>query len=821
MSLCPLVIRYSTSIFCLLTTLAQAQEKTSVLPPVEQATFPPVVTLPRPLADGVVDVQDLQLEVFVNDMPAGLIGSFTQAPDGTLSAKAQELKEVGLRPPKGARADDVIKINSLPDVSYRVVGDSQAVYITASDGARQPKVIDALPQQKLQKATTSTGAVLNYSLYSSTDNFLDGSVDLFRGVSGGFDGRIFSKFGTLSQSFSASLSDGDLDGVKRLNTLWSYSDQDHLITYKAGDVVSDGLSWTRPVYLGGAQISRNFTLRSDLVTLPMPGFTGSAAVPSTIEIYTRNAKTFSADVPAGPFSVTNLPAYMGDGNAQVVLRDTLGRETRTTLPFYDTSDMLRQGLLDFSVEGGYPRRNYGTESNDYFNDPVGSASIRYGVTNALTLESHVEGGAGLINGGAGGVISVGGYGALSLAVAGSQYRESSGMLLSGSAQFSHGSYTFYGRLQQTFGQYDDIASISADDGSSDLINNGYYATAYKTYYSPRVPKTLIQASLGIPTPFDRASLNFSFTQIKSDDGDKSSIASASYSQSFFKSTSFYASIFKDLNDGDSFGLFAGLSVSFDNGINLNTGVEESPDGVAVAAGISKSEKHEEGSVGWNLRDREGVAANRSASASYRSKYGRIEGEVDQYDDTAQGSLWLDGAIAIAGGGTFATNRIDDAFAVVKVGAPNVEVRSENQLIGKTDRSGRILVPYLDSYQENLIDIDTSNLPVDATIDTTRTIVVPAQQSGVVVDFGVNEDPAAAVVTFVNRDGKPLETGLGGSLNGEANAIVVGYDGQAFIKGLKSRNEASIELSDGRTCAAQFSYSATPGTQLHLKDVVCQ
>jgi outer membrane usher protein len=152
---------------------------------------------------------------------------------------------------------------------------------------------------KRQKPQSSTGAVLNYSLFFSTDNLLDRDIKPFQGISGGFDARFFSPFGTLNQSFTASLSDGELQGVKRLNTTWSYSDPERMISYRAGDFVSGGLGWTRPVYLGGMQIQRNFSLRSDLVTLPMPVVSGSAAVPSTLEVYTGNVRTYSARCPLG------------------------------------------------------------------------------------------------------------------------------------------------------------------------------------------------------------------------------------------------------------------------------------------------------------------------------------------------------------------------------------------------------------------------------------------------------------------------------------------------------------------------------------------
>ncbi len=767
--------------------------------------------------------QSLQLEVFINDASTGLIGTFQQGADGNIGSTARELTDIGLKVPAAtnpSKKDDAeISLSNLPGVSYRLDMKSQSLYITAGDGARVPRKVDLNPRKKAPLAQTGTGAVLNYSLFSSTDNLLADDVQPFRGISGGFDARFFSPLGSLDQSFSASLSDGDLGGFKRLNSTWSYSDQERAITYKAGDFVSGGLGWTRPVFLGGMQVSRNFSLRSDLVTTPMPGFTGTAAVPSTLEVYTQNARTYSADIPAGPFSLTNIPAYTGDGNAQVVIRDSLGRETRTTLSFYNTSDMLAPGMVDFSVEAGFPRRNYGTESNDYSGDPFGSATLRYGMTDRLTLESHFEGGADFINGGGGAVFSVGDFGAFTLAGAGSHHGGDTGALVYASAQLNRGSYSLYGNIQRTFGNYDDIAALSADDNNT--LDNKTDYIGYTQIYSPRVPKSIVQLSLGVPTPIKGSGLSLTYTQITTDDSGTSHNASLSYSQSLFRRAGLYVSAFKDLDKRDNFGVYAGLSISFDNGIYGGANINQSGDSMNASSYLAKSNTHEIGNVGWRVRDTEGNLTNRSAAVDYTSRYGYVAGEVNQSDGSVQGNLQVEGAVAVAGGGVFATNRIDDAFAVVKVGAPNVTVKSQNRPIGNTNGSGKIIVPNLRSYGENEIEIDPMNLPVDAVVDTTRAVVVPGQQAGVVVDFGVNDKGLGAIVDFVDRTGKPLDVGLPGSLNGADDAFVVGYDGQAFLENLKNSNQASIQLRDGTTCAARFDYRANPGTQVNLKNVVCQ
>jgi outer membrane usher protein len=182
---------------------------------------------------------------------------------------------------------------------------------------------------------------------------------------------------------------------------------------------------------------------------------------------------------------------------------------------------------------------------------------------------------------------------------------------------------------------------------------------------------------------------------------------------------------------------------------------------------------------------------------------------------------VDGSIALAGGGVFLANRIDDAFAVVDVGAPGVAVSHENRTIGVTDSSGRLLVPYLLSWQRNAIQIDPKNLPIDADVRSTRNVVVPADSSGVVVKFGVTRHSDAALVVLVEQDGKPVPVTSQGKLEKGGETFVVGYDGQAYVQGLSSQNRVVIRRPDNSTCRAEFAYTPKPGEQVLIKDVVCR
>lgn len=775
--------------------------------------------IPQPAGAAVAaTTRSLQLNVLINDSPTSLIGSFERLPDGSIAAKPDELHAIGLRPPakNRTRPDRFVRLDDLPGVTYRVDEAAQAIYVTAPDFARVPHIVDMHlhAHEDAVEPQRDWGSVVNYTLFASSDGAFLRDLETFQGLSGAFDARVFSPYGTLSQSMIASTGTGaqELAGLTRLDSTWTYADPSDLVTYRAGDFISGGLSWTRPVRLGGVQIQRSFALRPDLVTMPIPLLSGSAAVPSTLDVYTRNVKTFSTQVPAGPFQVTNFPVATGAGTASVVLSDALGRRTVTTLPFYASSQLLRAGLSDFSADLGFARRFYGVESDDYDLRPMGSASVRYGLNDRLTLEGHAEGGEGLLNAGAGLAFSLGSIGVASIAAAGSHADSGSGGLVNASLELGLGDVSVYARTQRTLGDYEDIASVTAP------VESPAFDVAA---FSARVPKAIDQVSLSVPLPFDRSALDLSYTQLESAEEDSSRTVGLSYSRTIFGNSSIFATAFKDIDDADSFGVFAGISVPLGNDITVTGGVQNGPTGTSSVVDAVKSEQLQTGSYGWRVHDSEGAIKDRAVFASYRASFARVQAGVEQFDKNVQTTAQIDGSVAFADGGVFFGNRIDDAFAVVDAGAPNVAVQYENRPVGVTDSRGLLLVPYLNSYQKNKISIDPTNLPVDAEVPSTKKVVVPADRSGVVVKFGVSENTKAALVTFVDAAGRPLGVGAQGELAAGGGSFVIGYDGQAYVRDLAAQNVATIELPDGGSCRAPFDYAPHHGQQVVISEVVCQ
>ena len=297
--------------------------------------------------------------------------------------------------------------------------------------------------------------------------------------------------------------------------------------------------------IGGVQAQSNFGLRPDLITMPLPMLGGTAAVPSTIDVYVNNIKTFSQDVGAGPFSLNNVPIVSGAGNAQLVIRDSSGHETKTTLPFYASPSLLAPGLSSWSLEAGLPRLSFGSASDTYVQSPVGSATLRRGVFDWMTIEGHLEGGTGVVNGGLGAVVKTGNVGVATAALSGSNAFEKSGVQTYLSYEMRLFGLSINAGSQRTFGTYDDLASVTArlqtltPSGFPNVFGLfNYLPSGYSTYvplrvtpgislplfFNARTAKALDRFTVSAPLPFNsRSSVSASFVHLLDGSGNRSQI----------------------------------------------------------------------------------------------------------------------------------------------------------------------------------------------------------------------------------------------------------------------------------------------------------
>jgi len=761
--------------------------------------------------------ENLLLEILINGHAVGRIGEFVSR-NGALFARPAELADLGLKVsddvPK--TTDGLVALSSLAGVKARLDQPTQTLYFEAGMDRLLPNVLQVRQNARGIPVESGTGVTLNYDVLETVQSGHAATM-------GEAGVRIFSPFGVASTTTLGFLGQSPLgpgtSTAIRLDSAYTYSDADELRRYTAGDFINGGLMWTRPVRLGGLQFSHDFAMRPDLITFPVPSLSGTAAVPSAIDVLVNGTQTLSREVQAGPFQVPQLPVVTGAGTASLTVTNALGQQVTTTLPFYASASLLSPGLDTFSFEGGFVRRDWGLISNNY-GGPAGSATYRRGISDKITLEGHAEGTSGLAMGGAGIVANTFDLGVVNLAVGGSGGYGRSGWELSVGAQRIAPVFNFGVFAQFTTPHFSDLASINGDPPPRRQLSAnfglslgewGSFAVGYASVDRDPVllPTNLVTAPTSIAgtatSPGEASAANRGFDFLPAE---HAHILSANYSVQIH-SVSLYANAFRDFQTGN-----AGISIGLTVPLGERSSISASANGDTTSSAYGQVQAQQTaivpGDWGYQAYASAGTNDHEFAQAQYKSSWGLFSAGVDRLDrqPTLRGEA--DGALSFTDGALFASNRITDSFAVVDThGVAGVHVLSENRDMGKTSSDGKLLVPELRAYDANHLAIDPLDIPPDASLAYTTKDVRPQDRSGVVVDFPVRQSHGALLL-LVDKAGRPLPVGSAATLAATGATVAVGYDGQAYVEDLSEKNSLTVQMPDGRKCAALFAYHAEQG-----------
>jgi len=752
----------------------------------------------------------LFLLVLINGRDIGLVGEFAMLPDTQrMTARRDALEGIGIAAPSAL--GQTVYLDQIPGLSFLYDAPTQTIHITAQGAARIPVELSAVPKHDLPETQTGFGVVLNYRVTANLgDNiFEDGfqAEDVFANL----DLRAFTPMGVLTTTgtISSRMNDAGAADFRRLETFFTVSNPGQMLTLTAGDVTTTGPSWARPVRLGGVQIRRDFSLREDVVTSPLLSFSGSPAVPSSIDVYVDNIRAYSGAVDAGPFNLTNVPMITSGGEATFVLRDAGGNETTTVVPFFATQNLLAKGVLDFSIEAGHPRLSHGEGQPSYGPDTAAAISLRYGLSSRLTVEGHAEYLNYLKMAGVGVHAVVLNRAEVTLAGGKSVDGPATGSFLFGALRTELGGIGIRFSTRRNFGDYRDLATAPSLLGSE----RGSLPASV-----PLVGSEAAMDALAISFPILADGGRFALSLINAERTERrNTILSASYTRALLGAGSYHINAFKDVSGDGGFGLAVGLSIPLGGARHASARVQRDRNGRSdLVASLSKSADRKAGSYGYRVNLSQ---QNRLLGATYQTGYGRGDVLLRNSVQGTSASATFDGAFALAGGGLFATNRVHDGFAVVDVGSPDVAVSLNNREVARTGRSGKAFVPDLRSYRRNRISINPLELPLDANIGATAMNVVTARQSGVALDFG-GKTEAAALVVIRTTAGAFLPPGAEVRLRGASEVFIVGYDGEVWITGLSPRNQITAHTLQAE-CAAAFAYVKRSNEQVYIDGVTCR
>jgi outer membrane usher protein len=127
----------------------------------------------------------------------------------------------------------------------------------------------------------------------------------------------------------------------------------------------------------------------------------------------------------------------------------------------------------------------------------------------------------------------------------------------------------------------------------------------------------------------------------------------------------------------------------------------------------------------------------TASVQGQNKYLRADASYFYDSDGESHTLFnASGTLVwVKDGGVFHSRPVYQSFALVRVpDTPGATAYLNNQSIGKTDSSGQLLIPDLQSYYGNRVRVDASELPNDVQVDEGEVVVAPPPHGGVTLTF---------------------------------------------------------------------------------------
>ena len=707
----------------------------------------------------------MPLEVRVNQQPSG--GWLLMERAGVLFAPAIAFDEWRLNrpelPPLRVRGQAWYPLSALPGFAARFHPAAQSVDL---DFAPQAFAATRLTQAAPKRPTVSQAEpalALNYDL-SLTRSAARGAMaqqDLGALVELALSGDA----GVLSSSHAGrNLAVRGFDAAprwQRLETSFTHDFPEPRISLRLGDLVTHAGAIGRPVFFGGVQLSRNFALDPGFISRPIPSLAGTSSAPSTLELYINDVLRQTGNLPAGPFTVNELPLPDSTGQVRMVVRDILGRETVVEQSFLSSNALLAAGLSDWSLEAGELRRNLGLPDAHYATR-FGAGLYRLGLSPDWTGELRA------------GLSGPQQEASIALSHAHTPWPVLVQAGLSGSrSALGHGT----GWL---------LSIERAGVASGWLLRTEGNTAAWRGLGQDlQTPPTRRQTTLSQRLNAGRwGSLGLSVAQSVAGDGSRYLAATAGQSLRLGERNTLSLAVTRLTGSTAGTRLTATLFVPLGPRSVLSATAAHTRHGDSdTLVGLSASPDEPDGWA-WRLLAGERSSAGQAEAGLYRDgPRGSLALDLGQTRELQTLRLGAQGAWVAVDGTLFATRRSGNAMALVEVpGQPSVGVSLLGQVAARTGSDGRALLPQLLAYQPNAVRLDPSDLPIGAELDSVEMSAVPPARSVVKLRFPVRSGRAALIRVRLD-DGDAAPPGAEVGIVGDPQVFYMARRGEVFVTGL--------------------------------------
>ena len=230
--------------------------------------------------------------------------------------------------------------------------------------------------------------------------------------------------------------------------------------------------------------------------------------------------------------------------------------------------------------------------------------------------------------------------------------------------------------------------------------------------------------------------------------------------------------------------------------------------------------------GYQMHAESGENGAASGIARYQTQYGRYELRQETLNGESNTTVSAAGSIVGIGGGLYASRPVQDSFALVRVpGVEGVRAFASHQEVGKTGRNGDLLVPDLQAYYANILDVADGDIPLQYAVpDVDQTLALP-YRGGAVALFGVQKiQRVVGTVAIADKgeDHVPAYGEITVTAKGRDVSSPIGSSGKFYFEDLpEGTHTAVVRDSNGKTCEFTIKVPSSEGTLVNLGSVRCE
>ncbi|HBW1081803.1 fimbria/pilus outer membrane usher protein [Klebsiella pneumoniae] len=532
-----------------------------------------------------------------------------------------------------------------------------------------------------------------------------------------------------------------------------------------------GKGWSDGTYFD----SLNFTgvkLATDQRMLPSsrrgfaPVISGVAHTNARVTVTQNGVQIYEATVPPGNFSFSDLYPTNAGTDLIVTINEADGRKNTYTVPYSSIPGMVRNGALYYDFYAGQI-----DESGVHGHPEFSQLLMQYGFNNTLSIYAGLSVANDYFAILYGNAFNTS-LGALSIDLTHSVWdtgdlssMEGSKVKINSSKNISYGT-----KLILSYEKVIDKGYISLRDS---LLSSKFNQYDYRV--SARYAASITQQIFG-------GTLSLSGVKSKAYNNKSDITYQFGYSGLLGRLGYYiYTAQSKDINNDNDNIIGVSFSLPLGKGNNVHTRFNHSKDYGDQFQSSFTGYQGVKNNIAYGVTtiyDRQNNGGNYKsigANGSIRNDYSYLNASISAGDHQQQFSAGASGALIATQDGFFATPELGDTFAIIE--APHATgAKISNQAGQPVSSKGYAIVPYLNPFTQNWIDLDPNGAGDNVEILSSSTSVVPDAGAAIKVKFKTRQGiPLFLNVRKKNGDIPPL-----GSKVFNENNDMIGYIGQGGL-----------------------------------------